>query len=317
MLSLCMHKEWAPRKKQSTKTGFTIVELLIVVVVIAILAAITIVSYNGIQNRAKASAVQSAASQAAKKIALWKVDNADQSPDLATFTNLVGSGNIGQYQYTPGANGAFCVTATVNGISYNASNANPSPLEGGCDGHSANGVSAITNLVTNPSVENDTVGWSLTVNGTVGSRSTAAALVGTYGITATAPANGSDSGMQIPVSGSLTAGTVYTASFTLRAITAGNYSLSTQGTSGGSGRETKAMAANTTARFTYTWTTSVTGSVSFYAIRQGGVAAVHTFYVDGAMLTSGSSVPNYADGDTAGWIWDGARYNSTSTGKPV
>jgi len=38
--------------------GFTIVELLIVVVVIAILAAITIVSFNGIQNRAYDSAVQ-------------------------------------------------------------------------------------------------------------------------------------------------------------------------------------------------------------------------------------------------------------------
>ena len=33
--------------------GFTIVELLIVIVVIAILAAITIVAYNGIQNRAR------------------------------------------------------------------------------------------------------------------------------------------------------------------------------------------------------------------------------------------------------------------------
>lgn len=35
------------------RRGFTIVELLIVIVVIAILATITIVAYNGIQNRAK------------------------------------------------------------------------------------------------------------------------------------------------------------------------------------------------------------------------------------------------------------------------
>lgn len=43
----CLYMQWAKKQK-----GFTIVELLIVVVVIAILAAITIVSYNGIQTRA-------------------------------------------------------------------------------------------------------------------------------------------------------------------------------------------------------------------------------------------------------------------------
>ena len=47
-----------PSTKQK---GFTIVELLIVIVVIAILAAITIVAYNGIQQRAKNTAIISAA----------------------------------------------------------------------------------------------------------------------------------------------------------------------------------------------------------------------------------------------------------------
>lgn len=42
-----------------TQKGFTIVELLIVIVVIAILAAITVVAYNGVQNRAKNTSVQS------------------------------------------------------------------------------------------------------------------------------------------------------------------------------------------------------------------------------------------------------------------
>jgi len=54
--------------------GFTIVELLIVVVVIAILAAITIVSYNGITNRANASVAKSMASGFEKKIHLFVAD---------------------------------------------------------------------------------------------------------------------------------------------------------------------------------------------------------------------------------------------------
>jgi len=50
---------WAKNKQ----SGFTIVELLIVVVVIAILAAITIISYNGIQERARISGAQSFSAQ--------------------------------------------------------------------------------------------------------------------------------------------------------------------------------------------------------------------------------------------------------------
>lgn len=40
---------------QRRQTGFTIVELLIVIVVIAIIAAITVVAFNGVQQRAKNS----------------------------------------------------------------------------------------------------------------------------------------------------------------------------------------------------------------------------------------------------------------------
>lgn len=43
---------------QEKNRGFTIVELLIVIVVIAILAAISVVAYNGIQDRAKMSKAQ-------------------------------------------------------------------------------------------------------------------------------------------------------------------------------------------------------------------------------------------------------------------
>lgn len=66
------------------QTGFTIVELLIVIVVIAILAAITIVAYNGIQNRAYDSAIQSDLSTLAKKIQMRALDNNDSYPSNDT-----------------------------------------------------------------------------------------------------------------------------------------------------------------------------------------------------------------------------------------
>lgn len=55
--------------------GFTIVELLVVIVVIAILAAISIVAYTGIQNRAQASAISSGLQQIEKSMRLWAIES--------------------------------------------------------------------------------------------------------------------------------------------------------------------------------------------------------------------------------------------------
>lgn len=55
-------------KAMKSSKGFTIVELLIVIVVIGILAAIVIVAFNGVQNRAKATAGETLAKDIVKKL---------------------------------------------------------------------------------------------------------------------------------------------------------------------------------------------------------------------------------------------------------
>lgn len=72
------------RTRQSS--GFTIVELLIVIVVIGILAAITIVAYNGIQGRAQDTTRLSDISRIQKALELYKIDkgvypNANPDPN--------------------------------------------------------------------------------------------------------------------------------------------------------------------------------------------------------------------------------------------
>lgn len=61
-------------------SAFTIVELLIVVVVIAILAAITIVAFNGIQNRTHDSVVQNELRTLGVKVTQYHLENNDTYP---------------------------------------------------------------------------------------------------------------------------------------------------------------------------------------------------------------------------------------------
>lgn len=58
-----------------SKNGFTLVELLIVIVIIAILAAITAVAYNGIQGRARDSQRQGDIKTLAKALEMYYIDN--------------------------------------------------------------------------------------------------------------------------------------------------------------------------------------------------------------------------------------------------
>ena len=121
--------------------GFTIAELLIVIVVIAILAALSYVGYTSVNNRAAISVLQSDLSQAAKQLDLAKVESGTyQGTDGATTDGSPLKKSDGTtLQYTRSNNGQdYCLTATSSrdGVpAFHISNTT-GITEGPCSGHS-------------------------------------------------------------------------------------------------------------------------------------------------------------------------------------
>ncbi len=103
-------------KNNRMQKGFTIVELLIVIVVIAILAAITIVGYNGIKERADVTAVKSDLSANRKKLMAYHAINGTypQAQDVRN-NNASTCTNSGLTAGLTSANGQYYCPILSNG----------------------------------------------------------------------------------------------------------------------------------------------------------------------------------------------------------
>lgn len=112
-------------------SGFTIVELLIVIVVIAILAAIAIVSYNGIVDKAHVSTMQNNLSQSFSTLANFNTEKGAYPASQAAAGLKADTGVA--LTYIPGpSNTSYCLQVSGYSHDYYITEANSAPKDGTC-----------------------------------------------------------------------------------------------------------------------------------------------------------------------------------------
>jgi len=298
---------WAKNKQ-----AFTIVELLIVIVVIAILAAITIVAYTGIQDRAKQSALQSAASQASKKVVAFAVDNIDLYPqNEAAFqaaTSLTDTSDIDYVYLVSPDRTHYCVSATNTGnssLSFAVSDTSGGTVEGRC----------VRNLVWNPSSEASAVALN-NGGGAAVSRVSPDAYSGTYtslltkgsGYAFLASSSGAGSSLGV-------GGEVITVSAWVKSSPA-SLLMVQRGSGVSYANRSKTVTSGSWVRIHETYTVQ-SGASSFYVDfgwESSNAVSGSTLRLDAIMATQGTNLYSYGDGSSPGWSWDGTADNSTSFG---
>lgn len=100
---LTRSERWYIESMKRSVTGFTIVELLIVIVVIAILATISVVAYTGIQNRANDTAIQSDLKNIGQKVMAFQITEGKLPVLASEFASmeLKASKNAYGHHYIP------------------------------------------------------------------------------------------------------------------------------------------------------------------------------------------------------------------------
>lgn len=367
-------KAWAKHFIANSR-GFTIIELLIVIVVIGLLVAILFIGYGAVQNNAQDAAFKTELTKLGDQIKLVTLDN-DGVPSGGATSSLAGdSTKLSGVRLSPdedaydlntenlfycagdldGSEGFALIAKSKRGaIFYYSSNTsigqlpddtemtysalcpavgfsapytwsygyNPSPQYGwflwAYDGE------LITNLISNPSFESNTTGWTAYAGVSAPTRVSTNPWIGGWRLSAVGNNSSTNPRVAFNIS-SVTAGDKMTLLFRVRsdAQTPTYASILVKLTSGGSEVSTVHYLDAPWTPDSNDWveaktTFTVPSGGDGIRITIGARTATNftgTLGIDGVMVVKGQeTVPAYADGDSLDWTWNGTADNSTSTG---
>lgn len=311
---------------RTQKLGFTIVELLVIIVVIGILVGITVVSYGAITDRARHKTVEADAQGMSVALNKYKASNGVYPTSLSQLTDAPKSDSTFQYRYNATSN-TYCVTASVTGASAYVQSGNSTAKEGGCPGHGVNGENPVANLTVNPSAETD-CSWA---GGYFGSPMTACpttlgasgAVSGTKVFATTTNSTTSSQGMIYRVTASAKENQQYTCSMSFKGTPGsiiyfgGRPATTTDGyITEGLGNKVITLSASWQ-RVSITFTTPAATGILKVQSRLNAPASGITIQADALMCTEGATDYAFADGNTSGWMWNGTANLSDSIGPIV
>jgi len=309
--------QWASTifNNRRPRNGFTIVELLIVVVVIAILAAITVVSYNGIQSRAKTAAVQDTLTQSFKKLRIEKIKAGTGLYPVSLPSEIRSGGNItlNYYPLSSAAPTSYCLEAVSGNIWYHITSSSSGPELDGC---------SVTNLVIDPRPSS---GYWFASSNSVASLSFVTwpdgspAAKSTRKDTANYALYSNRNSSKVATAQE---GDVYTVLFSIRSSVDTTVTFQvgsgTATASIGSLNYPVTLKANEVQNIRYTFTipSGYDGDNIFnkFYWTDGKGAIGDSFEVANVMWVKGNYTGSFKYGDSPGWSWDGTPNNSTSTG---
>lgn len=309
------------------KAGFTIAELVITIIVIAILATISIVVYSSSQENANRSLLQATLTQSATKLETYKHETGDQYPALFEDTGISLPQNV-SYQYYPNNTSSprsYCLEIQRSGyanVVYRITASSQKPVEGTC---------VISNLIANPSREVNGSDWGYHTSG--------GAATFTNTLSSAAPSGQNYATLQwtsdtTSVANSGPYVTAYTIqpnqyySGAMMVLVSKQQSMrlclefrTTAGTHAGPQSCTNFLpvSANIWTRLTIENQVTPAGTdriiMTAYTTTSGSLMLTGDYMLaDSAIIVASKNIVPYSDGSTPGWTWSGTTQLSRSSG---